>query len=95
MSRAKGAAKAQTPRVSTCLGLGDRASKGLAAHPGPRARVTASVPPVTSRCSTPGTGNRKRQAAAGQLLLPLNPAACDHRTISPRSPSRSPDHPGH
>lgn len=50
----------------------------------------ASVPQGASPCSTPGTGNRKHQASSGQLLLPLDPAACDHRTISPLSPSRSP-----
>lgn len=50
----------------------------------------ASVPQGAALCSTPGTGNRKRRASSGQLLLPLDPAACDHRTISPLSPSRSP-----
>lgn len=87
VSWAKGVAKVQTPKGSPCLGLGDRASEGPAADPGPRDLVTASVPHGASRCSTPGTGNRKRRAAAGQLLLPLDPAAGDHGTFSPPFPS--------
>lgn len=65
-------------------------ARGQPQSPDPGLVLKASVPQGASRCSTRGTGNRKRRASSGQLLLPPDPAACDHRAISPLSPSRSP-----
>lgn len=48
--------------------------------PVPRFLSEASAPLGASLRPAPETGNRKRREAAEQLLLPLDPRACDRRT---------------
>ncbi|KAL1764986.1 hypothetical protein HispidOSU_008015 [Sigmodon hispidus] len=68
---------------NVALGLGDAAGQRRAADPGAPFLSEARAAQGADLCPAPETGNRKRPEAAEQLLLLLDPAACDRGTFAP------------
>lgn len=87
MSQENRATEAQKPPRMCLWGWETRPENGGAGAqtPVPLFLSEASAPLGAALRPAPEAGNRKQREPAEQLLLPLDSAACDRRTLAPFS----------